>query len=229
MTALAERIYSEAKATEHHIATLFAQVRGEKEEVAGLVRIAVTDGMAQHFLLPSLPLLAAEFPQLRFAVWVASEPSDLVRGEADLALRFFRPSQGDLVSKQVALLPHQVLAHPRYWDKHKHLPWTQQRWLTLEIPSLITPETAWFQQHVKSSPRLQTNSYSTLMASVQEGMGLALLLASVRRVYPELLAVPTPFSLPEPFGLWLVAHAAQRHTPRIARVWAFLESLCADL
>ncbi|MCB9642445.1 MAG: LysR family transcriptional regulator [Myxococcales bacterium] len=229
MTELAEHVFKEAKETEKHIAAIFAQARSEGEEPSGTVRIAVTEAMAQHLLLPSLPQLARRFPKLRFSIITSELATDLVRGEADIALRFFRPSQGELVGRCVANLPLKVLTHPSYWKLHQDRSWEEQRWLTLDMFPMDIPESAWFQRYIRASSWLQTNSYASLMQAAQQGMGLALLISSAQRAYPELIEVETPFPLPPPFSLWLVTHAAQRHTPRIARVWEFLETLCAEM
>ena len=154
---------------------------------------------------------------------------DLIRGEADIALRFLRPQRGNLVSKRVAVMENQVLAHPDYWEKHKDREWHQHRWLTLNLPFPNLPEQAWYNEHIGVSPWIRTNSYASLIEGVRHGLGLAILTSNIKKLFPELILVETPFSAPESMELWMVAHRELRRSPAVDYVWDMLEQWCTEM
>jgi DNA-binding transcriptional LysR family regulator len=69
-------------------------------EPSGVVRLTTTDAFAQ-FLLHSFADLAASHPALRVELLTGNVTFDLVRGDADLALRFARPTQEGVVARKI--------------------------------------------------------------------------------------------------------------------------------
>jgi DNA-binding transcriptional LysR family regulator len=83
-----------------------AEWAGEAERVAertqtgprGVVRLTAAPGVAFDFVAPFAGLLREKLPQVQLEVISTVRYLDLVRREADLALRFAAPAQRDLVS-----------------------------------------------------------------------------------------------------------------------------------
>jgi len=65
-----------------------AQLQGH---VAGVVRLATSDNLATHFILPSLKGLLDQYPELRVEVLSGVQPVNLHRRDADLAIRMVKP------------------------------------------------------------------------------------------------------------------------------------------
>ena len=78
-----------------------AQLQGA---VAGLVRLATSDNLATHFILPSLPSLLQTHPALRLEVLSGVQSVNLHRREADLAIRLVRPEAGNLTIRRLGTL-----------------------------------------------------------------------------------------------------------------------------
>ncbi|VEB92232.1 LysR family transcriptional regulator [Klebsiella quasipneumoniae] len=68
-----------------------AQLQGH---VAGVVRLATSDNLATHFILPSLKGLLDHYPELRVEVLSGVQPVNLHRRDADLAIRMVKPEAG---------------------------------------------------------------------------------------------------------------------------------------
>jgi DNA-binding transcriptional LysR family regulator len=229
-TEVAEKILEEAEAVESHITSLLARSRGQMQAPRGVVRLAITESMSLHWLLPLMGQWKASLPEgLSFELLTGVESLDLRRGEADIALRFFRPQRGNLVARRVAVMENQVLAHPDYWEKHKDRDWKEHRWLTLNLPFPNLPEQAWFEKHIGTSSWLRTNSYASLIEGVRHGLGLAVLTSNIRRAFPELMLVETPFPAPDSMELWMIAHKEIRRSPAVEYVWEMLEHWCTEL
>lgn len=227
-TPLAERLASEAGAMQAHFHSLeLLASGGPSPTVCGEVRLSLVEPMALYMLLPHLDALTARHPDLSIILDTSYAFADLTRLEADIALRFARPSSGDLVARRLAEMPLCVLASSSYVTRHGLPSLDQGRWVNVALPGLVTPEDQWYGQHVRVAPWLQTSSYVVAAQAILSGQGVGLttrlmLLLSGERLQPISLAdVP----LPPPLEVWLVAHRSMRHTPRIAAVWDWLVEL----
>lgn len=194
-------------------------------EVTGTVRIALTEGMASEGLVAALPPLLAAHPHLQIVLVTGDTVSDLSRREADLALRFVRPARGDLVCKRAGALAQGVWGTPAWADRA----WADLEWIRFDPGPFAAPEAAWIARHGVRPPRLVTNGYLSLLAALRQGLGVGVIADIIGHHSPGLVRLAHPHPEPEPQVVFLVGHAASRHTPRVAAVWDFLDHWSADL
>jgi DNA-binding transcriptional LysR family regulator len=83
-----------------HAAALAAT--GQSQEIAGAVTITAANLYASELLPPILGRIREEAPALQIQVVASNALSDLMRREADIAIRHVRPDQPDLTAKLVA-------------------------------------------------------------------------------------------------------------------------------
>jgi molybdate transport repressor ModE-like protein len=74
---------------------------GAEDKPKGLVRINATPGLTYSFLVVRAAQLAARHPGLDIEVATDIRPISLERREADIALRFGRPQDGDLIARHL--------------------------------------------------------------------------------------------------------------------------------
>lgn len=74
---------------------------GQAQSIDGDIRITATDLMSVHVLPPILHELRHLAPGLRVEVIAANDIQDLMRREADIAIRHVRPDQPDLIARLV--------------------------------------------------------------------------------------------------------------------------------
>jgi len=223
-TALAQRLAGEAEAMEAAAQRLVDAADGHERAVEGTVRIATTESLANHLIIPALPALRAAHPALRFELLVGLRSVDLATREADIALRFVRPTAGDLVFKRVSETPTAILGAPRWAG----VPWEDLERVAVDLPGLPSPEEAWWASVRARPPVLITNNYPAMVSGVRAGLGVAMLSRSLLRVYPELITIAPPLPTPS-LSLWLVAHRSARQIPRVQVAWAMLEGIAAQL
>jgi DNA-binding transcriptional LysR family regulator len=85
------------------LASTVAQLRrGPGDEICGVVRISAGTFMAGEVLPPILARISAAHPRLRLEILATDEFSNLGRREADIAIRFARSVQNDLIQRHVA-------------------------------------------------------------------------------------------------------------------------------
>lgn len=201
-------------------------VRGEADgEASGVVRLALTETLASAFVIPRvLPALQRRFPALVVDLIVSDDAADLARREADLALRFFLPSKGDLVIKRVATLDLGPLVHRRAVRRLRAEAPTRWPWIAVDRPS---PESAWL-AGLGATPRWSTTSFHTQLELVRAGLGVALLPRLLTRLVPNLVAVePSPAPVPTPLELFLITPRGLRRAPRVAVVFDALRDAFA--
>ncbi|MCP4502057.1 MAG: LysR family transcriptional regulator [Deltaproteobacteria bacterium] len=230
-THLAEEILHHAEGSERHFHGLTALADGHDSRPKGKVRVALTEAMANLLFLPALPALFAEYPELEIELLTGTQTADLSRREADIALRFVRPQESDLVTKRVARMTLSVLGHRDVVEKlPTHYSLQELQWITTQPEGLVsTPEAIWFEKNVSKSPVLVTNSYLTQLRAMQEKLGVACVVRCLLRGDSMLMEVPNPPQNMPVLDLWLVTHRALQRVPRVRAVWNILDEMGARL
>jgi DNA-binding transcriptional LysR family regulator len=98
-------------------ATIEHELGGRDARIEGTVRVSAPSGI--------VPLLAGVFVELRrehpgllFELVVDTASVALIKREADIAVRMFKPAQPSLVARRIAQLPWALFASPEYLRRH---------------------------------------------------------------------------------------------------------------
>ena len=91
------------------IEALLRRIGGQDQRPEGGVRLAATDSMAA-FLMGGLVPLRQEHPKIHVELVLGSAPSDLIRHEADLALRMYREQSPVLITRKIGQVAWSVYA-----------------------------------------------------------------------------------------------------------------------
>ncbi len=86
----------------------------EAAEIAGRVRISASDVIAIEVLPPILARLAARHPALVIELSPSNRNEDMLRREADVAVRMVAPVQEALVAQRIGAVRLGLHAHPDY-------------------------------------------------------------------------------------------------------------------
>jgi DNA-binding transcriptional LysR family regulator len=255
-TAVTLRMQAKAELIEAQVWELCDGLRGETHAIEGTVRLALTDSFAVQVVIPSLlGELRELYPELRVELVGSDISADLGRREADLALRFYRPTSGDLVAKRLARLPLSVLAHKRYVralsagaSKRARAQKGPLRsgaqgpraspdalvparldWISVRLPGLPALDAEFLTRHVRAEPRLTVSSHIAQVEAVRAGLGVALLTRALLRLDRNLVELSLGLPLGPPVELWLVCPRALRSVPRVAAVWELMERRLVEL
>lgn len=86
----------------------------EASEVAGRVRVSASEVIAVEVLPPILARLMRHHPRLVIELSPSNRTEDLLRREADVAVRMIRPRQEALVARRIGAVTLGLHAHPDY-------------------------------------------------------------------------------------------------------------------
>ena len=74
---------------------------GQSQSIEGKVRITASEGLSAYILPAALKRLREVAPRLEIDIVAANDIRDLMRREADIAIRHVRPDQPDLIARLV--------------------------------------------------------------------------------------------------------------------------------
>lgn len=99
-------------------AALLRTSSGEATEERGTVRLTTSEIMGAEVLPAMLAQFREAHPHIEIELNLDDRQQDLLRRDADIALRMTRPTQGALVAKHVGNARVNLYAHKAYLKKH---------------------------------------------------------------------------------------------------------------
>ena len=212
-------------ATEMESAALGAEraISGADARLEGTIRIATSELLAGHLLLPLLRPFLAQHPGIEIECDVSNRNVDLTRREADLALRATPQPPDTLVGRHVASMRYAVYASKDVLGRRQGAPVLQQLpWVGFDERIAHFQIAKWFRDALPEvRPRLRLDSMSALMKAAAAGLGAVLLPTFAAAQEPALVRVTAEIVGPE-MGLWLLSHPELRGNARVRALAAHL-------
>jgi DNA-binding transcriptional LysR family regulator len=94
-----------------------AAMGASTEAVAGTVRIAASEVVAAHVLPPMIARLGEAEPSIEIEIVASNQVENLLRRDADIAIRMVEPAQQDLIARKVTDIPLCACAAVSYLDR----------------------------------------------------------------------------------------------------------------
>lgn len=113
LTALGEHLLAEAVTMERAALSIERRAAGAEQQIAGPVRLATTEGLG-YWLSSKLPLLQARHPRLELELLIDMSLADMLRRQADVALRVGGPGSDELVGRCIGQVSFGLFAAPAY-------------------------------------------------------------------------------------------------------------------
>jgi DNA-binding transcriptional LysR family regulator len=211
-------------------ASLLRAASGQGGAVKGTVRVSASEVIGVEVLPPVLAALRERHPELVIELAVSNAVEDLLRRDADIAVRMVEPSQEALVVRRLGKVTLGLHAHRRYLGR-RGMP---KRLEDLAMHDVIgfDRETPAIRSMLKRVPRfdvsrfaLRTNSDLAQLAAIRAGFGIGVCQVALANRDRDLVRVlPDAFELK--LGTWLAMHENLRSTPRCRIVF---DALAAGL
>lgn len=115
-TALALKPHAEAMA--HAAEALVRTASGEADAVRGAIRITASEIIGAEVLPAILTDFREDHPEVAIELMLSNRSEDLLRREADIAVRMVRPTQDALLAKRLGTVSLGIFATRGYIQKH---------------------------------------------------------------------------------------------------------------
>lgn len=214
-----EALLERAEALEH-AGQAFGDAAQQQGRVAGCVRLATAENLANPLIVPSLPQLFATHPDLRVEVVSGVQTINLHRRDADLAVRMLKPETGNVTIKRLGTLGFGLYgarsyldarpagADSKVFDEDILIGWTESH--------SHLPAAKWMARIARGQPcKLETNTLSAQLSATMVGLGLAVLPHYLAR-QAGLVCLKAERSADQP--IWLVLHTDLSHSRRVRAV-----------
>lgn len=194
-------------------------------DVAGTVRLAVTEGPGLFWILPRLIDFQKTYRRMTVDLQCAMQQADVVRLETDLSIQLNKPTDPDLIVTKLARLHIRPFVSQGYFDLYgvpeSREELAQHRYVSQNAPAI--DEFAFARlADIKSLEGLigvRTNSSTAVLYAVERGAGIGFLPTCAIALGAPLVAVD--YGPPYHIDLWLTYHSefktSERH--RIVIEW----------
>lgn len=225
-TELALQLVPHAESMASATAALRRAVSAGEDVARGVVRVTASDVIGTEVLPPMLAGFRHANPGVTIELVVTDRAQDLLRKDADLAIRMTRPTQQALVARQLARIELGLFAHPRYLRRHgtpasldelrghsligfdheppymrsmlpKHLPWTREQFA------------------------LRTDHHLAALAAMRAGYGIGVCQVPLAARAPKLVRL-LPRELSIPMECWVVMHEDLRRQAAVRKLFDHL-------
>lgn len=220
------RLADSARQMESGALQLSRKVSLAQSRITGTVRITASQPVACHLLPPILARMRRALPDVQVELVVSNSVSNLLRREADIALRMVQPDRSTLIARRIGKVTLGAYAHRDYLHRHgtplqpadllRHDLIGHDRNETIlrgfaAMGFLVGPE------HFA----LRTDDLMAYREAVRAGIGIGFLADYVGR--DDSAVVPLlPMLRIEPIPVWLLVHREIRTSPRIRAVFDYL-------
>ena len=200
--------------------------RGEDQRIQGTVRITASEVVSVEVLPAILARLRASHPGIAIELDVSNRIENLLRRDADIAVRMHRPEQDVLIARRIGNIDLGLHARkeylelhgtPRTWDemaRHTLIGIDRETAFTRKLQPLMGGLTA-------SAYALRSDSDLVHLASIRAGLGIGICQVQLARRDPQLARV-APELLTIHLDTWLAMHENLRGNPACAAVYAAL-------
>lgn len=225
-TALALAIAEPARQMAQGADALGQALAGRRALVQGTVRISTSQVAACWLLPPVLAALQEAEPGIQVELVASNALSNLLRREADIAVRMVRPAQQSLVARKLGDIPIVAAAHERYLQRtgtprtpadllqHRLIGFDRDESMLRGFAALGTPI-------LREQFALRVDDQVAYGQLVAAGAGIGFVARYNLAQWPGVVPLLPMLKIP-PLPCWLAVHREIRGNPLVRRVYDFL-------
>ena len=200
---------------------------GEEREERGAVRVTASEMVGSEVLPPLLAEFREQHPRIAVELVLSNRAEDLLKREADIAVRMVQPSQGALLAKKLGNVRLGFHAQPRYLQRHGSPRSIEE----LREHPLVGFDTA---ASVRRLPKVEglaltrdlfafrCDSDFGQYAAIRAGYGVGVCQRGLAK--RDGLAAVLPDAFGWELGMWLVMHKDLKSTRRVRLMFEHLDA-----
>jgi len=193
-----------------------------KERPSGDLSVTTTVGLGTNWLTPRLGDFTSKFPEINLELRLTDAELDVGMREADIAIRFHKPQQLDLIQRKLFTVHFHLYASPNYLDEYG----TPSKTSDLKNHKIVTygkapdylKEINWLEnitKEYKIKPILKIGNIKGLHMAVSNDIGIAMLPDYLIGQDDNLVRIAFNAKLPE-IDTYLTYAEERRNSKRIA-------------
>ena len=193
-----------------------------KERPSGDLSVTTTVGLGTNWLTPRLKDFTSKFPEINLELRLTDAELDVGMREADIAIRFHKPQQLDLIQRKLFTVHFHLYASPNYLDEYG----TPSKISDLKNHKIVTygrapdylKEINWLEnitKEYKIKPILKIGNIKGLHMAVSNSIGIAMLPDYLIGQDDNLVRIAFNAKLPE-IDTYLTYAEERRNSKRIA-------------
>lgn len=233
LTDTGTRIVEPARAMRDAVNQMTLTAAGQSATLKGTVRITASVATSVYHLPQIIGDIRVAEPEIEIELVASDESRNLLFREADIAVRMYRPTQEDLITQHIGDIALGVFASRSYLERkgglhdpsqiadHDVVGYDADTSIIDGMRDAGVPVDRHFFK-VRCDDNI---AYWNL---VRAGCGVGFAQRGLGVGDPEIVEIDLGFPLPS-LPVWLTAHEAMRHTPRVRRVWDMLAAGLAPL
>ena len=227
-TDAGDLVLARAKEIEQQVLTAERECSGLDGAPTGTVRVTALDSIFDRFIVPRLGPFAERYPGLSLYLVSDIKVFDLSRREADVGIRYKKPTNPDLVGRRIGALASALYASRAYLaargpvgegEGHQLIGFPPELDASKEARALAT-------RYPKARMAVRANTAGHQLSAARAGLGIALLDCLAGDADSTLVRVePEPVHSDE---LWAIVHVDMHRSARVRVVVDFLGEICRD-
>jgi DNA-binding transcriptional LysR family regulator len=225
-TAAALAIAASARQMQQSAEALARSLAGQRDQALGTVRISASMVAAAYLLPPLLADLKRQEPGIQLELIASNQLSNLLRREADIAVRMLRPEQSSLIARKLGNLGIGAYAHESYL-KRAGTPREAADLLQHSLIGYATDpqiERGFAAQGLplkRDNFAIRTDDQVAYGMLVAAGAGIGFLAHYNTRQWPKVRRVLPQLPIPD-LPCWLAVHREIRSNKVVRRVYDYL-------
>jgi DNA-binding transcriptional LysR family regulator len=198
---------------------------GEERAERGAVRVTASEMVGAEVLPPLLAEFREQYPRIDAELVLSNRVGDLLKREADIAVRMVQPRQSALLAKKLGSVKLGLHAHPRYLQRHG----APRSLSELQGHALVGFDTV---SSARSLPRLSGQVLSRELfgfrcdsdlgqyAAIRAGFGVGVCQLGLAKRDGLTAVLPGAFAWE--LGVWLVMHKDLKASRRVRLMFEHL-------
>ena len=196
---------------------------GSSQAVRGVVSVSATDVVSSVLLPPLVKKLHDQEPGIAIDVIPSNALSDLLRREADIAIRHVKPEQPDLIARLIREATAYFYASESWVNAHGHPRSAEDAARLSFVGSDRSGQyLGYLRMHGLPLSEANFSCYAdhsvAHWALVRQGMGIGVMMEEIALATPGMVRVLDDLP-PVRFPIWLVTHRELRTSKRIRMVF----------
>lgn len=225
-TEAALRLADSARTMQSGADQLARSVVGSDRSASGTVRITASQPVACYVLPPLLAQMRLTLPQVQVELVASNAVSNLLRREADIAVRMVQPEQATIIARRVGKVALRACAHQDYL-RRRGLPRHPSDLLSHDLiggdrsEETLRGFAARGFAVTREQFAFRTDDLIVVWQAVRAGLGVGFVSEHLIRTEPSVVPLLPKLKI-EPLPVWLAVHKEIRASKRIRAVYDFL-------